>query len=162
MASLPTGLPGSEDHASSFPEGQVDLVSVSLHAETVQIRKRRIEELMSVQRATRTKSVLVEEPLRTEGVIVEHVLVGEFVDASPPVREEGDTIIIPIVEEIAVVVKRLYLGKGVRITRTRTTLRHVETIMLREQHAQVTRTPTFTGANAQRALPALINLEKGQ
>lgn len=47
---------------------------MSLHAETVEIRKRRVEELVSVKRATRTKSPLVEEPLRTEEVVVEHVL----------------------------------------------------------------------------------------
>jgi uncharacterized protein (TIGR02271 family) len=116
-------------------------MSMSLHAEATEIGKRRIEELVTVKRVTRTKSVLVEEALNREDVLVEHVHVGEFVDAMPSVREEGGTTILPIVEEVAVIVKRLFLREEVRITRTRTTSQHVETVTLREQHAQVTRTP---------------------
>ena len=61
------------------------------------------------------------------------------VDAAPPIREEGDTIIIPIVEEIMVVEKRLVLREEVRITRTRSVEAFEQPVQLRTMVADVER-----------------------
>jgi hypothetical protein len=50
-------------------------------------------------------------------------------------RQEGDTAIAMIVEEVLVV---FMLKEEVRITRVRTTDRHKEKVMLRHQEAVVT------------------------
>jgi uncharacterized protein (TIGR02271 family) len=154
---LTTSTYETEERASSEPEDCRHSVSMLLHAEKVAVGKRRVEELVSVKRATKTKSVSVEEPVTSEYVTVEHVHVGHFVDAVPPVREEGETIILSIVEEVAVVVKRLFLKEELRITKTRVTSHHVETVTVREQHARVTRTPMAAGAAAQRLPPKSTN-----
>ena len=62
----------------------------------------------------------------------------------PEVRQEGDTTIIPIVEEILVVERRLVLKEEVHIRRVRTTEHHKEAVMLRYQEAVVTRHPSDT------------------
>lgn len=157
MESKATGTPGSQDVAASAPDVHGTSVSMLLHTEAIEIGKRRIEELVSVTRATRTKDVLVEEALSREDVLVEHVHIGRFIDALPPVREEGDTTILPVVEEVAVIVKRLFLKEEVRITKTRTTSQHIETVTLREQHAQVTRTPLPNDVDSGTALPNQLN-----
>ena len=152
-----TEVVSPDSPAPSPPGGAENSVSMQLHAETILVEKRRIEELVRVTRSTDTKTVQVEEPLETNGVVVEHVHVGQFVEVMPPVREEGDTTVLPIVEEVAVVVKRLFLREELRITRTRTTSKHVETVTLREQHAHVTRTPLAARADALPALPKHSN-----
>ena len=81
------------------------------------------------------------EDLLREHVEIETVPVGRQIDAMPVVREEGDTTVIPVVEEVVVVERRLMLKEEVRIKRVRTTERHQERITLRRQEAVVTRSP---------------------
>src|SRR5215204_1036574 len=46
-------------------------------------------------------------PLLQENYEVKRVPVNQYVDAHPPVKEEGDEIIIPVVQEVLVVEKKL-------------------------------------------------------
>jgi uncharacterized protein (TIGR02271 family) len=72
-----------------------------------------------------------------DAIHVEHVPIGREVDVAPPVREEGDTIIIPIVEEIMVVEKRLVLREEVRITRSRLVESFEQPVQLRTMVADI-------------------------
>ena len=121
----------------SRPVGE-DLV-LALHAEDLAVSKRQVVRTVEVRRETHSRNVMVEEALTTTGVVVEHVPMGHFVDAVPPVREEGDVTILPVVEEIVVVERRLRLVEEVRIRRVQTTNTHTETVTLREQRVVVTR-----------------------
>jgi uncharacterized protein (TIGR02271 family) len=58
---------------------------------------------------------LVDVPLYREEVSVERVPVNLFVEALPPVRHEGDTMIIPVVEEQIVIQKKLLLVEELRV-----------------------------------------------
>ncbi|HEY0656982.1 MAG TPA: YsnF/AvaK domain-containing protein, partial [Pyrinomonadaceae bacterium] len=58
---------------------------------------------------------IIDEPLFHEEVKVERVPVNKIIDASPSVRQEGDTLIIPIVEEQVFVQKRLVLVEELRV-----------------------------------------------
>jgi uncharacterized protein (TIGR02271 family) len=82
---------------------------------------------------------LVAAELMQERVEVERVPVDRIVDAAPPVRTEGDVTIVPVLEEILVVEKRLLLKEELRIRRLRT--REIEEIpvKLRKQRAVVER-----------------------
>ena len=90
---------------------------------------------------TRERQELVDEPLARDQVLIERVPVGRRVDAIPPIREEGDTLIVPIVEEILVLERRLMLREEVHLKRVHTTERYREQVTLRHQEAVVTRTP---------------------
>lgn len=117
-----------------------------LHAESLDIKKHRISEQVVIKRETCARDVEIAETLQVEQIVVEHVYVGRFVEEIPPTREEGDTTIVPIVEEVAVVVKRLFLRNEVHIHKVRSSSIHNETITLREQHAVVTRTERMAEA----------------
>lgn len=65
--------------------------------------------------------------------------IGRIVDAVPHIREEGDTTIMPVVEEILVVERRLILKEEVRIRRIHVSNHHREMVTLREQEAVITR-----------------------
>lgn len=52
-------------------------------------------------------------------VDVERVAVNEEVDTPPETRQEGDTLIVPVVEEVLVVTKRYRIIEEVRVTKHR-------------------------------------------
>jgi stress response protein YsnF len=86
-----------------------------------------------------------------EKIEIEQVTIGRPIDAIPPIREEGDTTVIPVVEEIVVVERRLVPKEELLLRRVRTTQRHRETVTLREKQAVIERTDlaeTKSGAPA--------------
>ena len=97
-----------------------------------------------VTTVTRQREELVDELLAREQVEVERVAVDRPIEAMPPVREEDGLIVVPIVEEVLVVERRLVLKEEVRIRRMRSTERHQERVTLRKQEAVVTRLPADT------------------
>lgn len=58
------------------------------------------------------------------------------IDAVPSVREEGDVTIIPVVEERAVIVKRLFLTEEIHIQRNRQHRDETVQVTLRRQRAE--------------------------
>jgi hypothetical protein len=68
------------------------------------------------------------------------VAIGRPVDAVPPVRQEGNTTVFSVVEEVVVVERRLVLKEEIRLRRMQTTERHRESVTLREQDAVIERT----------------------
>ena len=66
-------------------------------------------------------------------------------EAPPPSREEGDTLIVPLVEEVAVVVKRLVVREEVRLRFVATEAPFEEAVEVRRQHAAVERAPPDAG-----------------
>jgi stress response protein YsnF len=67
------------------------------------------------------------------------------VTQAPEIREEGDVLIVPILEEIMVVEKRLVLKEELRIRRTRSTRPERQTHRLRRETVAVER-PDITQA----------------
>jgi uncharacterized protein (TIGR02271 family) len=59
--------------------------------------------------------------LERDQVAVERVEINQTIDTVPGPRQEGDTLIIPVVEEVLVTEKRLMLREEIRITRQRLT-----------------------------------------
>jgi uncharacterized protein (TIGR02271 family) len=82
----------------------------------------------------------VSMPLTRERAEVKRVIIDRPVDGPLPVRREGDTIIMPVVEEVAVVEKRMILKEEIHVTRRRSTDQHDETVTLRREEADVRRT----------------------
>jgi uncharacterized protein (TIGR02271 family) len=134
-----------------------DLVLPLLVEETA-ISRRRVETaVVRVATVTETRDQVVTEPLAHERIEVEHVPVGRFVGSAPPVREDGDVTIMPVMEEVMVVERRLFLKEEVHVRRVRITGRHTETVQLREQDTVVTRTPVGPrSAPPTESLPNLI------
>ena len=130
------------------PAGE-DLV-VPLHVENIAVSRRKTEtSTVRIATVTRSRDHLVDEALTHERVEVEHVPIGRYVESIPPVREEGDLTIMPVVEEVVVVQRKLLLREEVHVRRVRTTEQHVETVNLREQEVVITRTPVAEATGAQ-------------
>ncbi|WP_428487421.1 DUF2382 domain-containing protein [Rhodopila sp.] len=115
-----------------------DLV-VPLHAEDLSVERRTVERKLRINIRTVNHDHLVDEAVTHEKVEIERTPIGRPVDAVPPVREEGDTTVISVVEEVLVVERRLVLKEEIRLRRVRTTERHRETVTLREQQVVIER-----------------------
>ena len=81
----------------------------------------------------------VEALLLRQDVTVERVAFGVQVEAPPPVRHEGDTIVVPVIEERMVVVKRLFLTEELRIRIGETRQPTAQAVRLRREHAEIVR-----------------------
>ena len=90
-----------------------------------------------------TQTELVEEVaslnLDSDEVEVERVAIDREIDHVPDVRTEGDVTIVPVVEEIVVVEKRLVLKEEIRITRRRASETVEVPVTLRKQRAVIER-----------------------
>ena len=115
-------------------------VTVPVVEERAVVRKRkRVTGAVRVRTEVRTAEEVVDAPLAVEQVEVERVPLDHWIDVPVPVRQEGDTTVITLHEEVVVVEKRLRATEEVRITR-RTSTRHVEErVTLRREEAVVER-----------------------
>jgi stress response protein YsnF len=86
-----------------------------------------------------TREVLVDEPLLREEVAVERVPVNRVVEGPIPVRSEGDTMIVSVLEEVLVVETRLILKEEVHITTRRTETHTPERVTLRREDVTIER-----------------------
>lgn len=146
----PSAMP-SEDN-----QGNIDAVASSLasrhdvpaaSAETLQVLA---EDLLvskreviagTVRIATRTETYeeMAEISLAHTMVEVTRVPVGQIVEAAPEVRTEGDTMIVPVVEERFVIVKQLFLKEELHIKSRAETEISRAPVQLRRQTAIVER-----------------------
>jgi hypothetical protein len=62
------------------------------------------------------------EQLFRDDYSIERVKIGKFIPEPVSQRQEGDTLVLPVVEEVLVTEKRLMLREEIRITRRRETV----------------------------------------
>jgi uncharacterized protein (TIGR02271 family) len=115
---------------------------IPLAEERLRVEKREVERgRVVVRKRVETREELAEAVLHREELSVERVPLGVPVDAPPPVREEGDVLIVPVVEEQLVVQARLVLKEELRVTRHRRAETFREPVRLRAEVAEVVREP---------------------
>ena len=115
---------------------------IPLLAEEIAVSKQVVETgRVQVARVTHEREQLIDELLAHETVEIDRTPIGRQVDSMPAIREEGDTVVIPIIEEVLVIERRLLLKEEVRVRRVRSTERHQESVTLRHHEAVVTRLP---------------------
>ncbi len=111
-----------------------------LLAERVSVSRRRVETgSLRAAVTTQTHEQIIEEDLVHERVEVERIAVNRVVETVPPIREEGNTTIIPVVEEVLVIERRLVLKEEVHVRRVTVRESHVEAVVTRSQDVAVTR-----------------------
>lgn len=81
----------------------------------------------------------VDEPGYRERVNVVRVKVDQVLDEPVGVRYEGETMVIPVIEEVLVVEKKLVLREEVRITKLREEVHNPQELTLRREEVSVER-----------------------
>jgi stress response protein YsnF len=85
--------------------------------------------------------VTIDERLARDEVEIRHVPVDRIVapDEAPANRYEGDTLIVPVLEEVLVVERRVRIKEELHITRIRREDHHQEEIVLKAEQVSVER-----------------------
>ena len=140
---------GSRTDTDRIPAEPGETV-LPLLAEEVAVSKQVVETgRVQVARVTHEQEQLVDELLAHRTAEIERVPIGRHVDTMPAVREEGDTVVIPIVEELLVIERRLFLKEEVHVKRVISTKRHQESVVLRHHEAVITHVPAETPATGE-------------
>ena len=113
-------------------------VRIPLAAERVIVGTRvRRTGVVRVSTRVERRTTVVDPPLRRQRIEIRRRRVDRFVDGPPEVRREGDTLIVPIVEEV--VTTRLKVVEEVAITLRRSVERRPQRVELRRETAIVER-----------------------
>lgn len=102
-------------------------------------KEKRITGAVQARTVVHEREERLDVPVESEEVEVERIALDEWVEAPLPMRQEGDTTIVPLHEEVLVVEKRLKLVGEVRLTRRRSVTRSARTVTLRREEAVVER-----------------------
>ena len=132
-------------------EAVVPIVQEELHIEKQKVETGRVRLTKTVQE----REVMVTEPSMQEDIQIERVPVNRWLSEPASVRYEGDMMIIPVMEEVPVVEKRLRLKEELRVTKRQITSQRSEPVRLRTEDVRVERmpaqTPSVTSGNADKA-----------
>jgi uncharacterized protein (TIGR02271 family) len=117
---------------------KVDSVSIAVVEEELKLGRETVETgRMRVRTETDEHTERVSEPLLRTEVLVERIRKDEEIDSIPPVREEENAVVVPVVEER--LVKRLFLVEEVRLSRQACSDDIEQQIKLRSQRVVVER-----------------------
>lgn len=120
-------------------------VVIPLYGEDVEVSKVVVETgRLAITRVTRERSEPIAESLTEETVEIGREPIGRFVEKMPAIREEGDTLVVPVVEERLVIQRRLFLKEEVRVKRVRVTRTHRERVALRHHEVLIDAVPAQT------------------
>ena len=123
------------------PTAGDDTLIVPVVEERADIRTRRVEEgVVHIRKTVTDHEETVNAQAFREDVEITRVPVNRIIDGPVAVREEGDITIVPLIEEVAVVVKRLMLREELHIRKRRTEEPRTERITLRKEEAHIERT----------------------
>ena len=111
--------------------------------ERLQVAKRLVDTGRGVRihKSVVETSHKVEQPLLHDELSVERLPQDRILDQGqiPEVRYEGETLVIPVVEEVLVVQKQLRLTEEIRITRIRTPVMSTQTVLLKSERVELER-----------------------
>jgi len=137
---LPLGYADVQQHLNTRGYQAGETMVVPIIVEELDVQRRLVETgRVRVNKLVREHQETIEEPLIREQVVVERRAVNQLLNEPVSVRYEGDTMIVPVLEEVLVVEKRLVLKEEILITKQRTEQRESQTVTLRSEEVTVER-----------------------
>ena len=129
-------------HGPSSLKGEANLV-VPLVAEELRVETRTVETgRVRIHKTVQEQEEVVDPPLLRDNMTIVRVPVGRLCEGEPPsTRQEGDTMIIPVLEEVLVVEKRLMLKEEIHVRREQSTFHAPQNVTLRREEVHVERMP---------------------
>jgi uncharacterized protein (TIGR02271 family) len=127
-----------------FPASPADdqPLRIPVVAEVLHVSKQVVEtSRLRIVKDVETTEQTVVTPVMREQYEVERIPIGRYVDEAPPVRCEGETMIVSVLEEEVVVQKRLRLVEEIRLTKRRTDTEVSQPVSLRRETIRVERHP---------------------
>lgn len=107
---------------------------------------------VSVYKTMQEQEETIEQPLVWEDVDIERVIKNEPVDGPQPVREEGDTVIVPLVKQVLRVQKEWVLTEEIHVRRRREDRPARESVALQQEHAEILHGPSLQNGGERRGI----------
>ncbi len=124
----------------SEASGVLEHMVIPVVAERLQVGKRQvISGKVAVHKTVEERLETVTLPLQSETVDVKRIPIGEVLSQPTVSRQEGDTLVIPVLEEVLVTEKRFRLIEEIHITTKRTQRDEVQEVMLRREKVRLER-----------------------
>ena len=140
-------IPGAKQ-----PSEMIEVIPVV--EETLRIEKREFESgRVLVHKTVTERDEVAEVLLRQQDLIVERVPIGRTVSEAPQTRQDGDTLIVPILEEILVVEKRLVLREELHIRKHSSERTEQHKVRLRAEHVEIEQTGRTSEAATFKEMP---------
>jgi uncharacterized protein (TIGR02271 family) len=146
-----TSSSGVGDYGVSNAATEQELV-VPIVEEQVVVETRTVETgRIQIQKTIQERVEVIDQPLFEEEVQIERVAINRPITEAVTPHYEGDTLIIPLVEEVLVVQKQLVLREEVHIKKVRKELHEPQEVRLRTEAVNVVRAPEAGPASGQEA-----------
>ena len=115
--------------------------SIPVIKEKVDVGKKTIEKgRVKISKTVKEESEIIDVPITSEQVHIERVSVNRIIESAPePVRYEGNTMIIPVLQEVTVIEKKLLLVEEIHVTKTSVTTKETKEIRLRKEEINIER-----------------------
>ena len=115
-------------------------IIVPVAVEEAVVRARRRERgRVRITKTVETEEQTLSGTARVQEVLVERVTIDRFVERPAGARQEGDTLVIPVFEEVPVVVMKLKLKEEIRVTRRTASEERRIPVTLRRERVTVER-----------------------
>ena len=115
-----------------------NISSLNVLQEQVDIDKKVIESgKVIIHKKVHRENKDVEVPVSHEEVEIKKVAVNKYVEEAPAIRYEGNTTIIPVMKEVAVIEKKLLLVEELHVTKHAVTRTEERTVPLRKEEIEV-------------------------
>lgn len=129
-----------KDLTAGQPIHESRVVVVPLITEEAHISTRTVESgKVRITKQVNEREEVIDQPGIAEDIEVKRVQVNKDIDQPATVRYEGDTVIVPLMEEVLVVRKQLKLKAELHITKRRREVRDPQMVRLRSEEAVVQR-----------------------
>ena len=137
---LPLSLAELEPHHWRLRSEPDKTTVIPVIEEELDVQKRVVETgKVRVTKVVHERESVVDEPLFRDEVEVERVLIDRVVDGPVSVRYEEDTMIVPIMEEVLVIEKRLILKEELHIRKRRVETHQPQQVTLRREEVRIER-----------------------
>jgi uncharacterized protein (TIGR02271 family) len=142
--------PPETSHQPAQAIASVDVIPVI--EEQLRIGKRVVQTgKIRISKRVTEREETVAVPLMHEEIQVERIAINQFIDSPPPsIRYEGDTMVIPVTREVAVVEKRLMLVEELHVTKRQNQKQETQSVNLSKETVNVERLnidrPDYYGA----------------
>ena len=131
----------SRSTVGDLPEEQ-ELV-VPVFDEFVNIETRIAEKgKVEVRKTVHERTEVVDQPLFSEEVEIERITINRPLEEAVGARYEGDTLVIPLLEEVLVIQKQLVLREEVHIKKLRKEMHDPQEVLLRTEEVNIVRKPS--------------------
>lgn len=136
-AEAPAAPPPPRREPAVRDSGVIPVLSEDLVVE----RRAHVTGGVRLNKTVSERTALVDEPLVRERVTVERVAVNRPLDDGriPTARERDGVLVVPVIEEVLVVEKRLMLKEELHVRRIREESRERQEVKLKREHVDVER-----------------------